>query len=149
MSATTSAWQAALVAEHQAFFAYTLLGPRLPADQQTLARTCYAEHQTMRDATESAIAAAGLTPTPPKPDYPALYPVTTSADARMLAIWVEQACADAWRYLYAQSAAVPAGSSNATLRSAAQRGLTASAVRGSRWRVLVNPDRATEPFPGI
>lgn len=35
------------------------------------------------------------------------------------------------------------------LRSTAQEQLTASAVRATRWRALVAPDRATVAFPGL
>lgn len=153
-----AAWQNALAAEHRAFFAYALLGPRLPADQQQLARACYAGHRALRDATQAAIAATGRTPVAPHADYPDLYPVTTSGQARAVAIRVEQACADAWRYLYAQAAAQPGTSETGTpggrpgyagLRSAAQDALTSSAVSAANWRALVDPAHATEPFPGV
>lgn len=158
MTGVIPAWQAALAAEHRAFFAYALLGPRLPADQEQLARTCFAAHRAVRDATQAEIAAAGRTPVAPHADYPDLYPVSTAQQARAIAIRVEQACADAWRYLYAQ-VAVPhgtlstttpdAGTGQAQVRSAAQDGLSSSAVRAAQWRALVDPAHATEPFPGV
>jgi hypothetical protein len=49
-------------------------------------------------------AAAGLVPVAPEADYPALYPVSDAAAARALAARVEDDCAGAWRYLYAQAA---------------------------------------------
>ena len=106
MSAVTDAWQAALHAEQQAAFGYALLGPRLPVAQQDLARTCQATHESIRDRTAEAISAAGTTPAAPAGDYPALYPKASAP--RALAAQLEDDCAAAWRYLYAQAAAAAA-----------------------------------------
>lgn len=140
MSAVDDAWQAALAAEHQAAFGYPLLGPQLSGAQRDLARSCQAAHEALRDATEQRIAAAGLTPVPPKGDYAALYPVDSATAARALAVRLESACAAAWRYLYATAAE---SSGNRALRGQAQQALTASAVRAARWR------GSSVPFPGI
>jgi hypothetical protein len=141
MSPLRSAWQAALAAEQQAVFGYGLLGPRLAAADRQLAVTCSDAHETLRDRTEAALAAAGLTPAPPLADYPALYPVPDAAAARALAVRLEDGCAAAWRYLYLQAASTP-GARAERLRPAAQAALTASAVRAAQWR------RATVAFPG-
>jgi hypothetical protein len=139
------AWQAALAAEHQAVFGYGLLGPRLRGGQLTLATSFAAAHEDLRDATEAAMADSGLRPVPPRADYPALYPVRNAGQARALAVRLENECAAAWRYLYAQSALA-----GVTARMAqAQAALTASAVRATQWRVLVTPTDATRPFPGV
>ncbi|MEO9137476.1 MAG: DUF4439 domain-containing protein [Jatrophihabitans sp.] len=143
-----AAWQVALAAEHQAAFGYGLIGPRLTGSDRQLARTCSADHDTIRTSIASAMAAAGMTPVAPEADYPALYPVQDTAAARRVAVRLENACAAGWRFLYAQcvaSAAAPAR----TLRSDAQRQLTAAAVRGSRWRAVIDPAKATTAFPGI
>src|SRR6476469_7198489 len=99
----TTAWQGALAAEQQAAFGYALLGPHLPGDRQTTARSLQAVHEQLRD------------------------------------------CAAAWRYLYAIAAQTAKGS---TARTQAQRQLTASAVRATRWRMLAGNPRAVTPFPG-
>jgi hypothetical protein len=151
------AWQAALAAEHQAVYAYALIGPRVTAADAGLVRRCAAAHAALRDATLAALLAAGAAPDPPRPDYPALYPVPDAAAARRVAVRVEDACAVAWRVLYAAACApAAAGSSSSAptpsrraLRTAAQQGLTASAVRATRWRVRSGAATATTPFPGI
>jgi hypothetical protein len=141
------AWQAALAAEHQAAFGYGLLGPQLTGADQQLAVACSNAHEALRDATEQALAAADVIPVPPEADYPQLYPVVDAASARKLAATLEDDCAAAWRYLYARAASTakpPAG-----LRTSAQSALTASAVRGTRWRYRTDPAHATTPFPGV
>jgi hypothetical protein len=147
VSALERAWQAALAAEHQAVFGYGLLGPRLAGTDLQRAVACSDAHEALRDATEAALAAAGLTPVPTRPDYPALYPVADAAAARRLAIRLEDDCAGAWRYLYLQAASRP-GRRGRTLRGTAQDALTASAVRGAQWRAVATPARPTTPFPG-
>lgn len=149
-----SAWQAALAAEHRAVFGYGVLGPHLRGADQVLAVACSDAHEQLRDRTSAALAAAGQTPVAPEADYPALYPVTSAGAARALAIRLEDECADAWRYLYlvAASASAPtsgAKSLAANARTGAQTSLNASAVRATKWRVVTDPARTTEPFPGI
>jgi hypothetical protein len=98
--------------------------------------------------TADAIAAAGLTPVQPHADYPTLYPVADASAARALAVRLEDDCAAAWRYLYAAAAKDTAHRAE-RLRVSAQRALTASAVRSTRWRRIDTPSHATTPFPGI
>jgi Domain of unknown function (DUF4439) len=141
------AWQAALAAEHQAVFGYGVLGPHLAGADQDLAYSAVAAHESLRDATESALAAVGQTPVAPRADYPQLYPAATGPAARRLAVTLEDDCAAAWRFLYLQAASDP-GRLAATLRGSAQTALTASAIRAARWRQRIAPDRATTAFPG-
>ncbi len=145
--AAVAAWQAALAAEHQAAFGYGLLGPRLSGADQQLAVACSDAHEALRDATEQALAAADVVPVPPEADYPQLYPVPDATAARKLAARLEDDCAAAWRYLYAQVAS--AANPTAGLRTSAQHALTASAIRGTQWRYRTDPAHATTPFPGI
>jgi hypothetical protein len=142
------AWQAALAAEHQALFGYGVLGPHLSGSDAQLAYACVAAHETLRNATTAAIGAVGLTPVTSLADYPSLYPVTGDPSARRLAIRLEDECAAAWRFLYLQ-AALQVSARATVLRRRAQAGLTDSAVRAARWRVLVEPARAATPFPGL
>lgn len=145
MSSLAAAWQAALAAEHQAIFGYGLLGVRLRGTQQQLAVACSNAHEALRDATEVEMSGTQLRPEPPQADYPALYPVSDAAQARALAVRLEDACAAAWRYLYAQAALA-----RATDRLVeAQSALTSSAVRAVQWRASASPDRASVPFPGV
>ena len=143
MTEVVDAWQAALGAEQQAAFGYAVLGPNLPHKRQSLARSCQAAHEKLRDATADAIAATGVSAQAPAGDYPALYPAARHPVA--LAAKLEDECAAAWRFLYAQVATAGAA---ASLRAQAQAGLTASAVRAARWRMLIDPVHAARPFPG-
>ena len=139
-----AAWQGALAAEHEAVFGYGLLGPHLRGTAQLqLAISCAAAHEALRDATAQTIAATGATPVPPAADYPQLYPVDTAAQARALALRLEQDCAAAWRYLYAVAAGPPHAATD--VRRSAQAALTASAVRATQWRGSTAPPA----FPGI
>jgi hypothetical protein len=147
MSALVAAWRAALAAEHQAVFGYALLGPHLAGSDQQLAVAASDAHETLRDATESTMSMHGIAPAAPLADYPALYPVSSRATARALAIRLEDDCAAAWRYLYVQAASSTEALARA-LRTSAQHALTASAVRGVQWRALTTPTHATQPFPG-
>jgi hypothetical protein len=146
MTEPDPAWQGALAAEEQAVFGYGLLGARLEGPNRALAQEYLGAHSTLRDATRSAIAGAGLAPVPPDADYPALYPVPNPAAARALAIRLEDDCAVAWRYLYLAAAS---GDTGAELREPAQQALIDSALRATRWRALVDPQHATDPFPGL
>lgn len=148
MTTPDAAWQLALAAEHQAIFGYAVLGPHLRGVEQQLAVSDSDAHESLRDATQTAMARAGLDPVASQADYPALYPVGTAAAARRLAIRLEDDCAKAWRYAYLQAAST-SGARAGTLRDAAQRALTASAVRGTQWRARVAPGHATSAFPGI
>jgi hypothetical protein len=143
MTALDEAWQAALAAEHEAVFGYGLLGPHLDAAaDRTLAVGCSNAHEQLRDRTAAALAAAGLAPVQPAADYPQLYPVTDATTARRCALRIEDDCAAAWRYLYLAAASTRDSAGN-RLRSAAQQGLNASAIRATRWR------GGSTPFPGI
>ena len=148
MSALVRAWQGALAAEHEAVFGYGLVGPHLSGEELQLAVTCSNAHEALRDATSNALAAAGFTPQPPAADYPELSPVMDAAAARSLAIRLEDGCAAAWRYLYAQAAATR-GARARLLRPRAQQALTASAIRAVTWRVITMPAHATTPVPGF
>jgi hypothetical protein len=148
MSAIDDGWQRALAAEEQAVFGYALLGPQLAATATSFARTCQAAHEHLRDTTEAARVAAGVSPSPPPADYPSLYPVSDSSAAERLAIRLEQDAASAWRFAYAV-AAETTGAAADELRTAAQAALTASAVRATRWRLASGALSPTVAFPGI
>jgi hypothetical protein len=146
-NALADAWQDALRAEQRAVFGYALLGPRLTDPSRTkLARTCQGEHEALRRDTISGLVDAGQTPAAPEPDYPDLD--AAAGDAVDLAVRLEQDAATAWRYLYA-TAAQTAGTRAAQLRGSAQAGLTASAIRATRWRLAAHAAQPTVPFPGI
>jgi hypothetical protein len=147
MTPVDAAWRAALAAEHQAVFGYGLLGPRLAGAQQQLAAASSDAHESLRDTTAASMARSRVAPVAPLADYPALYPVPDAAHGRALAVRLEDACAAAWRYLYLRAASDPGPAAQA-LRAPAQAALTASAVRGARWRAQLSPAQPTQPFPG-
>lgn len=148
MSELDTAWEAALAAEHQATFGYPLLGPHVAPAQHNLAYACGSAHEALRDVTQAALLATGRTPVAAAVDYPSLYPVQNTASALRLAVRLEDDCATAWRYLYLRAAST-SGARARTLRTSAQSALTASAVRGVQWRAVIDPQHATEPFPGL
>lgn len=149
MSALSDAWQLALGAEQQAVFGYALAGAHLDTGTSSqLARTSQRAHETLRDKAVAAIIAAGGAPNQPPADYPSLYPVRDARSALRLTIRLENDAASAWRYLYAVGAQTT-GAPSAVARTVAQAGLTASAVRATQCRVLVNPAAAGVAFPGI
>jgi len=149
VTALITAWQAALAAEHAAVAGYDVLGPRLDPSRSALARADQQAHRDRRDATSTALIAAGQTPTPAQPDYPLPFAVTDAVTAHRFALDLESACAAAWRYLIAVAAAQNAQVPTPSLRTDAQTALTASAVRATQWRRLVDPAKPTVAFPGI
>ena len=148
MTAPIEAWQAALAAEHAAVAGYDVIGPRVAGAQVALARTDQQAHRDLRDATSAALTAAGQTPLAARPGYPLPFAVTDGVSAGHFAISLESACAAAWRYLIAVAAS-QSSRSVPTLRADAQTALTASAVRATQWRQVVDPARPTVPFPGV
>lgn len=149
MSHMSQAWSAALSAEQQACFGYALTGAYVGAGTASgLARTCQRAHEVLRDSAAAAISEAGDVPSPPMADYPSVYPVRDPGSARRLAVRLEQDAAAAWRYLYAV-AADATGPAAGRARTTAQAALTASAVRATKWRVLLDPATATTAFPGL
>ncbi len=148
MTAVIDAWEAALAAEHAAVAGYDVLGPRLDAIHMATARADQQAHRDLRDATSRALTAPGQAPVPAQPDYPLPFPVDTAATAQRFALTLESRCAGAWRYLIAVAASTGQPPSP-NLRADAQAALTASAVRATRWRRLVDPAKPTVPFPGI
>ncbi|HEY2299117.1 MAG TPA: DUF4439 domain-containing protein [Jatrophihabitans sp.] len=143
--AVRAAWQDALAAEQQAAFGYALVGPHLPGDRQDLARSYQALHEQLRDSTAAAIEAAGARPVAALGDYPALYGIAPL----ILAPQLEDDCAAAWRYFYsALATAQRPPPAFAPLRRSAQRALTASALRATRWRLLTGARHAVVAFPG-
>ncbi|HEY7045932.1 MAG TPA: DUF4439 domain-containing protein [Jatrophihabitantaceae bacterium] len=149
MTTVTEAWQAALAAEHAAVAGYDIVGPRVASAQVAPARADQQAHRDLRDATSAALSAAGQTPVAAQPSYPLPFAVTDAATAGRFAVSLESACAAAWRYLIAVAAATPGRPDVEALRADAQTALTASAVRATRWRLVVDPAEPTVPFPGI
>jgi len=149
VSTVITAWQAALAAEHAAVAGYDVLGPRLDPSRSAQARADQQAHRDLRDATSATLIAAGQTPASAQPDYPLPFAVTDAATAHRFALDLESDCAAAWRYLIAVATAQNAQVPTSSLRADAQTALTASAIRATQWRRLVDPTKPTVAFPGI
>lgn len=149
MTTLTEAWQAALAAEHRAAFGYGLVGAQLHGTSQIgQVIACSDAHEDLRDSVQAAMTAAQVVPDPPAADYPELYPVFTPAQARAVAVRLEDDCAAVWRFLYSVAAGTP-GAQATAVRASAQGALTASAVRATSWRRILTPTAATVAFPGL
>jgi hypothetical protein len=131
---------AALAAEHAAIFAYGLIGVRLSGASAGEARTAEAAHRSRRDGLVLLLAQGGATPPAAEPSYALPFPVTDPASAMRLAVEVEERTAAVWR------AALPATAD--AQRTQALEGLTASAVRATRWRRIAGVSPPTVPWPG-
>lgn len=144
-----AARQGALAAEHAAIFGYAALGPRLGAADVAQARIDERAHRTERDALAAAITAAGAQPVASRAAYPLPDALTSTLAAQRLALQVEAACAQGWRYVLAVSAQPPGSVTSTAERAAAVRALTGAAVRAMRWRARIDPQSPTVPFPGL
>jgi hypothetical protein len=148
-TAVVAAWQSALAAEQEAVFGYQLIGPHLSVADQARAAQGESAHSTLRDATAVALLNAGETPQAGAADYPDLPSVDSTQAARGVAIGLEDRCAAAWRYLYAQAAARPPDVTTTAVRRSAQAALTASAVAATQWRIIADRSPYVTAFPGI
>jgi hypothetical protein len=132
-----TALQAALAAEQAASYGYGVVGAHLNAShaQSSSANSDWVAHQLARDSLAAMITAAGANPVPAPVAYQLPVPVSTPAEARSLAVILEEKVARAYLGLIA----LPEQS----LRALGSRELTAAALRGAAWR------RATVAFPGL
>jgi hypothetical protein len=130
------ALQAALAGEHAAVYAYGVVGGRLQGlPDQRAAAAGYDTHRQRRTTLTLLVQQGGQTPVAAAPAYELGGPVTTPAQARVLAATVEQRAAAT----YADVVAATAGAT----RSAAAGWLADSAVRQATW------SSAVEAFPGL
>ena len=139
MTQETDALEKLLVTEHQAVWAYGVIGARLDDARRPRALAAYDAHRLLRDELLTLLRARSL-PTP----GPALaydLTVTDPRSAVQQAIRVEDALCVRWRDLVASTDA-------ADLRRLAVRGLSEAAVRAVRWRQSGGVAPVTVPFPG-
>jgi hypothetical protein len=132
-----TALQAALAAEQAACYGYGVVGARLAASAAGAgtADADWVAHQLARDQLSALITAAGATPAPAPVAYQLPARVQTSAEARSLAVTLEDGVARAYLALVA----VP----DRALRALGSRELTAAALRTAAWQ------HATVAFPGL
>lgn len=124
----------ALMGEYAATYAYGLIGARTTAAEQQRARRALVSHQQLREQLRFDLGALQAPVPPPAPAYDTGGPVDNAAQARALAIVVEQRLVRNW-------AAVAATSADSS-RDAAVRNAQECATRAMSWGA---PSQA---FPG-
>lgn len=133
--------QAGLAAEHALVWGYGVVGARAGEPLLAQVREADSAHRTRRDATVVLVARLGGTPVPTEPSYALPFAVTDRRTALRLAVHLEDGAAAAWRYAVAST-------DDRTVRRTALAALADSAVRATRWRLLLPQTPATLPFPG-
>jgi hypothetical protein len=135
-SQTVAALQAVLAAENAACYGYGVVGSHLTGTGlATTADSDWVAHQRARDSLTAMITAAGADPVPASVAYPLPAAVSTAAEARALAVALEDGVAQAYIGLV--------GLTDLTLRALGARGLQSAALRAAAWR------RGTVAFPGL
>jgi Domain of unknown function (DUF4439) len=130
-----AALQAALQAEQAACYGYGVVGAHLAGAASAAASSDWIAHQLARDSLTALITAAGADPVPASVAYRLPVAVSTSAQARALAVTLEDGVARAYLGLV--------GLTDLSLRALGARELQAAALRAAAWR------RSTEAFPGL
>lgn len=124
------ALQQCLAAEHQAVWAYGLLGGELAGvdpggPDYDRARADYDAHQRQRDVLATRIRSLGETPVPAEVAYAEPRPVTDRRSAVALALHVESALARTYAWAVAQTSGVN--------RGLVSDGLTDATLRRAGW----------------
>ena len=137
MTAAAKAAEQALAIEHEAVYAYGVVGGVLEPGSAEAGRALegYEAHRTRRDRLEDVIQELGGEPVPAKPGYVLPAPVTDVASAARLARRVEDRCAVAYAQLV--------GSTVGVVRADAVDWLSDAATRGLSWGA------APTAFPGL
>ena len=132
-----AALQAALAAEQAACYGYGVVGAHLnsSAADARAADTDWVAHQLARDSLTALITSAGAQPVPAPVAYQLPAHLGTAAQARSLAVTLEDNVAQAYIGLVALA--------DGPLRALGVRELTAAALRAAAWR------HRTVAFPGL
>ncbi len=136
----SEALASALSTEHQAIYAYGVLGARLDDRSRSLALAAFDAHRTRRDAVLAVLRTRRL----PTPGPAASYDVTVASpsQALALAVRVEVEVGVRWRD-------VVAATDDPTLRALSVPALQDSAVRAAQWRKAAGTTPITVPLPGV
>lgn len=126
---------AALAGEHAAVYAYGVVGGQAGPTYRRAALERLSWHRLQRDLLAAQLSAAGTSPQPAEPAYALPFTVRTVADARRLAVHVEQAVAATYADLVA---AEPP-----PRRGQAADWLAQCAVQSRRWGGV------PQAFPGL
>jgi Domain of unknown function (DUF4439) len=131
-----AALQAALAAENAACYGYGVVGAHLAGTGlAATAASDWVAHQRARDSLIAMITAAGADPVPASVAYRLPAAVSTAAEARALAVMLEDGVAQAYIGLV--------GLTDLKLRARGARGLQSAALRAAAWR------HGTVAFPGL
>ncbi|HXW44209.1 MAG TPA: ferritin-like domain-containing protein [Streptosporangiaceae bacterium] len=134
-AADVATLQAVLGAEQAACYGYGVVGSHLSGAAAAAATTDWIAHQQARDNLAAIITSAGATPVPAAVAYQLPVTVQTAAQAKSLAVILEDDIAMVYMRLVAVS--------NTGLRALGSSGVTAAALRAAAWR------GSTVAFPGL
>jgi hypothetical protein len=134
-STVISALQAALAAEQAACYGYGVAGAYLTGSAGAAASADWVAHEVARDKLTSLISAAGATPAPAGVAYQLPFPVGSAAEARALAVLLEERVAQAYLGLV--------GLTDLPLRALGAAEVRAAALRAAAWR------GSPAAFPGL
>ena len=121
-----TALQTALAGEHAAIYGYGVAGAHLTGSQRRLAVVADATHRARRDQLRDLLQARGATPVAAAPGYRLPHAVRTPAQARLLAVQLEERLARVWVDAVADL--------RRDLRALAARSLQDAATRAAVWR---------------
>lgn len=121
-----SALQSALAGEHAAIYGYGVVGAHLPLAEQRSARAADATHRARRDQLRELLISRAATPVAAAATYRLPFPVRTPAQARSLAVVLEERVAALW--------VDAVGNLGRDLRALAARAVQDAAVRAAMWR---------------
>jgi hypothetical protein len=130
-----AALQTALAGEHAAIYGYGVVGAHLRGRARTRAQAAYGAHRARRDQLRDLIVERGATPVAAAAGYQLPRPVSSAADARLLATELEERLAAVWLDAVTEL--------QDELRALAARVVQEVAVRAASWR------GGSVPFPGM
>ena len=127
--------QVVLAGEHAAIYGYGVVGAQLRGRARTRAQAGYDAHRARRDQLSGLLVERDATPVAAAAGYALPRPVTTAADATVLATELEERIAAVWVDAVADL--------QGELRELAARVVQDAAVRAAAWR------GGSVPFPGL
>ena len=130
-----TALQGALAAEHAAVYGYGVAGAMLSGADRTAAHADWIAHQEARDSLEGMLTRLGATPVAASAAYQLPFAVTDPAEARALAVLLEEGVTQAYLAVVAVR--------DKTLRSFGALAMQPPANRAAAWR------GRTIAFPGM
>jgi hypothetical protein len=134
-SAEVAAIQATLAAEQAAIYGYGVVGSHLDGSAQATATSNWTAHQAAADKLAALLRSLGVIPAPAAVAYQLPHQVSTTTQALVLAVTLEEQVTSAYLTLVALS--------EPSLRMLGARQVRAAALRAAAWR------GHTVAFPGL